>query len=150
MDVVALVYFSYHVFSYRAWGGHAGHLLVGGRVRDMRTGGRVTLRQAALRSLYDLAPLPVRYLAEVFAVLILLIAGDKVEPLFSSAITLLGLEPSFGSLLFMFALLAWITRWFAVGCVVRLVGAMVLKREDGRHAFDILARVVVVRNPATA
>ena len=155
-EVVALVYFSYHVFSYRAWGGHAGHLLFGGRVRDMGAGGRVTLRQAAVRSLYDLAPLPVAYLAGLFALLLLFAAGERLDPLVSSAMTSLGLEHpselehSFGSFYFMLALLAWMIEWFAVGCVAILMGAMVLRREDRRHAFDILARVIVVRNPATA
>ncbi len=43
-----------------------------------------------------------------------------------------------------------ITYWAVVGCVAVPMGIMVLKREDGRHAFDILAGVIVVRNPTTA
>ena len=108
------------------------------------------LRQAVVRSLYDLARLPIGYLITIFAFLLLVATDDKLDPMISWVMNALQLEPSFGAMLAILSLLVWIAQWLAVGCVAIPMGIMVLKREDGRHAFDILARVIVVRNPATA
>ena len=108
------------------------------------------LSQAVVCSLYDLARLPISFLITICAVLSLVAIGDKSDPLFLWAMNALRLEPSCGAMLAILALLVWMAHCLAVGCVAIPMGIMVLKREDGRHAFDILARVIVVRNPATA
>ena len=158
-EVLALVYFSYHVLSYRAWGGHLGHLMLGGRVRDLRTGGRVTLRQAAIRSLYDIAPWGLFVLMSSLVIILLMGAGSLLEPFFSGildplvslAAATFGLEEldSFELVMLTVILNFWIIHWLAMCCVVIPMGIMVIIREDRRHAFDILARVIVVRNLTT-
>ena len=115
----------------------------------MSTGGRVTLRQAVVRSLYDLAWLPISYLITIFAFLLLVATEDQLDPLISWVMNTLQLEPSFGAMLAILSLLVWIAHWFAVVCVAIPMGIIVLKREDGRHAFDVLAGVIMVRNSAT-
>lgn len=144
-DAVGLAYFIYHLVSYRVWSGHAGHLLVGARVRSMRGDGQISLGQAALRSLYDLAPLPIANLTSVLVVLSLMAAGARADFIFSMTIDFLKLDPSFGAFMATLSLVVWIANWFALGCIALPMGIMVLKRQDRRHAFDLLARGMVVR-----
>ena len=144
-EAVSLAYFLYHLVSYRVWSGHAGHLLVGARVQSMRGDGQISLGQAALRSLYDLAPLPIANLTSALVVLSLMAAGDRADILFSLTIDALKLDPSFGAFMATLFLMVWVANWFAIGCIALPMGIMVLKRQDRRHAFDLLARVMVVR-----
>lgn len=156
--MLALVYFSYHVLSYRAWGGHLGHLIFGGRVRDVSTGGRITLRQAAVRSLYDIAPWALFVLMSILWIILSMGVGDQLDPLISGildallALATFRLEQldSFELVMLTVTLIFWIIHWLAVCSVVIPMGIMVIMREDRRHAFDVLARVIVVRNLATA
>ena len=115
----------------------------------MNTGGGITLRQAAVRSLCDLAPLPIAALMVIPVFLLLVSAGDRLDPPISWTIGVLELEHSFGAMLLIISLLVWIVHWLAAGCVGIAMGTMVLKREDGRHAFDLLARAVVAGKSAT-
>ena len=158
-EVLALVYSSYHVLSYRAWGGHLGHLMLGGRVRDLSTGGRITLRQAAVRSLYDIAPWGLFVLMSILWIILSMGAGDLLDPFISGILDPLvslvaltfRLEPldSFELVMLTATLTFWMIHWLAMCCVVIPMGIMVIIREDRRHAFDILARVIVVRNLTT-
>ena len=156
---MALVYFGYHVLAYRVWGGHLGHLVFGGRVRDLNTGGRITLRQAVVRSLYDIVPWGLFVLMSILWIIFSSMgAGDLLDPLISGildpllAVPASGLDQldSFELVMLTVTLTFWMIHWFAVSCVVIPMGIMVLMREDKRHAFDLLARVVVVRNVTTA
>ena len=160
-EMLALVYFSYHVLSYRAWGGHVGHLLFGGRVRDLRTGGRITVGQAAIRSLYDIAPQVLFVPMSILWIVLSITAGDRLDPLVSWILDPLvswvvartewgPVGPSFELVMLTVMLTFWIIYWLAVCCVVIPMGIMVLMREDRRHAFDLMARVIVVRNLPTA
>lgn len=144
-----MVYFLYHVLAYRAWGGHAGHLIFGGRVRDLRTGGRISLGQAAVRSLYDIVPWIMAIPMSILAFIFLVAAGDKLDSLILLTTAWAELDP-FEALMMVLFWLVRIVHWLAVGCVFIAMGIMVLMRQDRRHAFDLLARVIAVRNPATA
>ena len=156
-EVLVLAYFSYHVLTYRAWGGHLGHLIFGARLRDASTGGRITLRQAALRSLYDIVPWGLFALLSISWIILSMGAGDRLDPLISGILDpLLAVESIWGELdsfelvMLTVTLIFWMIHWLALCSVVTPMGIMVIVREDRRHAFDILARVIVVKDAATA
>ena len=113
---IAFIYFSYQVSSYRLWRGHIGHLIVGGRIRHVNNGSRITLRQAAIPALYDLAPLPFATLMVIPVLLLLVADGDRLDPLISWINGALELEHSFGTMLLILSLLVWMAHWPAVGC----------------------------------
>ena len=113
---IAFIYFSYQVSSCRLWRGHIGHLIVGGRIRHVNNGSRITLRQAAIPALYDLAPLPFATLMVIPVLLLLVADGDRLDPLISWINGALELEHSFGTMLLILSLLVWMAHWPAVGC----------------------------------
>ena len=124
----------------------------------MSTGGRITLRQAAVRSLYDIAPWALFVLMSILWIILSMGVGDQLDPLISGildallALATFRLEQldSFELVMLTVTLIFWIIHWLAVCSVVIPMGIMVIMREDRRHAFDVLARVIVVRNLATA
>ena len=124
----------------------------------MSTGGRITLRQAAVRSLYDIAPWALFVLMSILWIILSIGVGDQLDPLISGildpllALARFRLEQldSFELVMLTVTLIFWIIHWFAVSSIVIPMGIMVIMREDRRHVFDILARVVVVRNLTTA
>ena len=80
---IAVIYFSFRSLSYRLWRGHIDHLIMSGRIRGANSGSRMTLRQAAILSLFHLASLPVATLMVIPVPLLLLADGDKLGPLVS-------------------------------------------------------------------
>ena len=110
--------FLYLILFYWLFGGHIGHLLMGGRIRDARTGGRISFWQAVVRTSYDLAPLGVVLLVFWTIPMDAEIASGVLDGFIEIASTLAVSIP---------------------------MGIMVLAREsDHRHLFDLLSKTVVV------
>ena len=110
--------FLYLILFYWLFGGHIGHLFMGGRIRDARTGGRISFWQAVVRTSYDLAPLGVVLLVFWTIPMDAEIASGVLDGFIEIASTLAVSIP---------------------------MGIMVLAREsDHRHLFDLLSKTVVV------
>ena len=108
----------YFILFYWLFGGHIGHLLVGGRVRDARTGGRISFWQAVVRTSYDLAPLGVALLVFWTIPIDAEIGSGALDGVIEVGSALVISIP---------------------------MGFMVLVREsDHRHLFDLLSKTVVV------
>ena len=111
--------FLYYILFYWLLGGHIGHLLFGGRVRDTRTGGRIAFWQAVVRTGHEIAILAV-------TVVIYTLALPLGYNLAAGASTGLSVE--------------------VIGALAIAIpmGIMVLVREyDHRHLFDLLSQTIV-------
>ena len=127
--VPILVLYLYYVAFYWLAGGHVGHLVAGGRLRDVRTGNRPALWQAAVRATYELAIVGIGFLLMFGYGVLLVLQGMVVD------------EATV-------AVAERVAAFLAALIVAVPMGVMVLSRPaDRRHAFDLLSRTVVVEKP---